>query len=155
MSLLVAVTDSICYRLLLAGHLTRGAVVRGKLHHDSSHILGPALVKAHKIESKIAKYPRIVVDDSARPLLAQLFADEGRLIRADSDGLYVLDCLSHFDRPERELEEARERIRIWAQRRAEQYAGDERRYPKYEWLLNFLKVDRRRPSVETGHGQGT
>lgn len=48
--------------LAINGFLTRGGVAIGKLIHNSEIIFGPALVKAYNIESKISKYPRIIVD---------------------------------------------------------------------------------------------
>ncbi|WP_295201958.1 hypothetical protein [uncultured Chryseobacterium sp.] len=44
------------------GYLTRGGVSIGKLIHNENVIFGPALVKAYNLESKISKYPRIIID---------------------------------------------------------------------------------------------
>ena len=44
------------------GYLTRGGVAIGKLIHNENVIFGPALVKAYNLESKISKFPRIIID---------------------------------------------------------------------------------------------
>ncbi|MFZ2982340.1 MAG: hypothetical protein WA085_15000 [Sphingobium sp.] len=44
------------------GFLLRGAVTVGDLYHNSRHIVGPAMVKAYEMESKVACHPRVIVD---------------------------------------------------------------------------------------------
>ena len=44
------------------GFLLRGAVTVGDLHHNSRHIVGPAMVKAYEMESKVACHPRVIID---------------------------------------------------------------------------------------------
>src|SRR5712672_2824370 len=48
-------------RLLSSGLLTRGAVAKGKLHHDNPVMFGPAFLEAYHIETTIAKYPQVVL----------------------------------------------------------------------------------------------
>ncbi|WP_209235853.1 hypothetical protein [Xanthomonas arboricola] len=63
-----AVFDLIITILLLQvelasqGFLVRGAVTVGPLFHDKSLVFGPALVEAYRLESSVAKHPRIIVD---------------------------------------------------------------------------------------------
>lgn len=51
-------------RLLENGFLCRGALVKNKNYIHNDVIISEALVDAHKIESSVAKYPRIIVDMS-------------------------------------------------------------------------------------------
>ena len=44
------------------GFLLRGAVTVGDLHHNSRHIVGPAMVNAYEMESKVACHPRVIID---------------------------------------------------------------------------------------------
>lgn len=93
------------------GFLTRGGVAIGKLIHTNEVIFGPALVRAHKIESKIAKFPRIIVDKNAINEGLKYHSenhskeDEEEIIMdivtEDEDGNYYIDyiekALSEFD----------------------------------------------------------
>ena len=44
------------------GFWLRGGITIGSILHDDEVVFGPALNRAHYLESQIAKYPRIVVD---------------------------------------------------------------------------------------------
>lgn len=44
------------------GFLLRGAVTIGELHHTGRHVVGPAMVRAYEMESKEARYPRVIID---------------------------------------------------------------------------------------------
>ena len=48
-------------RLLSTGLLMRGAIAKGKLHHDQFVMFGPAFLVAYNTKSHIAKYPRVVL----------------------------------------------------------------------------------------------
>lgn len=52
------------------GFFLRGAITIGQLYHDREVVFGPGLVRAYDLESKAAKFPRIVVD----PLVDELSA---------------------------------------------------------------------------------
>jgi hypothetical protein len=45
-----------------AGFWLRGGITIGPLVHNEVFVFGPALNRAHELESKIAKYPRILID---------------------------------------------------------------------------------------------
>lgn len=68
--------------------LLRGGISRGKLVHTSKLLFGPAMNRAHELESRIAKVPRVILD----PNLSQLpdLVLDGRLAN-DSDGLLYVD----------------------------------------------------------------
>lgn len=51
--------------LASAGFMIRGAVTVGDLYHDEQLIVGPAIVRAYELESKSAKYPRVIIDPEA------------------------------------------------------------------------------------------
>jgi len=46
------------------GIVMRGGISFGQLYHDSKYLFGPAFIEAYDLESKIAKFPRIICNDS-------------------------------------------------------------------------------------------
>lgn len=52
--------------------LVRGGIARGQLIHDRTMVVGPAMVRAYQLESKEAKYPRIIIE---KDLKEQIEAD--------------------------------------------------------------------------------
>ena len=46
--------------------MMRGGITIGKLYIDSDFVWGPALVRAHYLESSVANYPRVVIDSVVR-----------------------------------------------------------------------------------------
>lgn len=45
-----------------AGFWLRGGITIGPLIHNEAFVFGPALNRAHELESRLAKYPRILID---------------------------------------------------------------------------------------------
>jgi hypothetical protein len=86
------------------GYLVRGAITYGDLYHTQKHVVGPALVRAYEMESKDAKYPRVIVDPSVLEL-ARKYRQENHApeeeeayilnhLERDSDGWLWIDYLS-------------------------------------------------------------
>jgi hypothetical protein len=90
--------------LVERGFLLRGGLTVGDLMHTKKHVVGPAMVAAYDLESKIAKYPRVVVDtkllDVARAarLEHHTATEEEGYVRSfltkDADGRYYFDYIS-------------------------------------------------------------
>ena len=81
---------------LLDGTLIRGAIAVGNFYIDDMMIYGEALVRAHELESKIAIYPRIVIDrkiveTSLKPATNML---SGRLSIQDFDGEWIANFVA-------------------------------------------------------------
>ncbi len=91
------------------GFCFRGAITVGKMYFpkkEENVLIGPGLVEAYKLESEIAIYPRIVVDEKlveyiknknikGSPFLEK--QNDGFLIngiKKDKDGIYFLDLLN-------------------------------------------------------------
>jgi len=84
----------------------RGAVTLGEMYWPSkgkSISLGPALIEAYDLETKVAIYPRILISQKLYKYIidydlhAVPFAQSGQLIdfiRRDFDGIYFLDLLN-------------------------------------------------------------
>ena len=52
----------LCVKMIDKGIVFRGGITYGDVFHDKEHIFGPAMIKAHYLESKIAESPRIILD---------------------------------------------------------------------------------------------
>jgi hypothetical protein len=76
-------------RAIEFGCLIRGGVTIGRLHHRDGVVVGPGLVAAYKIESTLARHPRIVLDNqviqSMRDPRCHLY------LTLHDDGYYSLD----------------------------------------------------------------
>jgi hypothetical protein len=102
--LFISVTQLVM-ALLDLGVLVRGGVAIGPLYHDASIVFGPALVEAYHLESRCAKFPRILVSESLFTASQEgivFFPEQGtqaayrpcEFLRRDSDRLYHVDCLT-------------------------------------------------------------
>lgn len=86
------------------GYLVRGAITFGKLLHSEKYLVGPAMVKAYEMESKLARFPRVLVDPRILSIAGSYHAanhtpkEEKKyvksLISRDVDGLYYIDYVS-------------------------------------------------------------
>jgi len=129
----------------------RGGITYGKIFEDSNIMYGPAMTKAYLLESQIAHYPRIIIDDEAKTMLRrymnnssnkQRLSDWDRLIFDDySDGLCTLNFLMKKDK------NAAERLRILNNNL--QYSmnhpnKDKKIRAKNQWMINYFnsQVDR-------------
>jgi hypothetical protein len=61
--------------------LTRGGLTLGELIHEESGVLiGPAMVKAYELESKLAEFPRILIDQETADFISGL-RHNGEIVR--------------------------------------------------------------------------
>jgi hypothetical protein len=73
--------------LLSQGFFIRGALVKDKLYHDDKIVLGKALVRAYDLESKTARYPRVMVTREVVDDLREVRdSDVSVLLRRADDG---------------------------------------------------------------------
>ena len=92
----------ICFALFKHGSLTRGAVSRGPLYHDSTSAFGTSLINAYELEQKVSHSPRILLTDGVHLACNLEFVFPGaggqfmvrELCLRDADGLEYLDWLS-------------------------------------------------------------
>ncbi len=78
--------------LLVLGILARGGVSIGKLVHEDDILYGEGMIKAYKLESKAAIYPRILVDGSIIDLTSENYRSV--FFQQDTDGLWILNPFS-------------------------------------------------------------
>lgn len=86
------------------GYLVRGGVTAGKLYHTRKHVVGPAMIDAYRLESKVAQVPRVVIDKNlleiARKYRDEMHTEEdeagyaSHFMTPDRDGQYFFDYVS-------------------------------------------------------------
>lgn len=115
-NLFYIILDCIHIQMELAflGILVRGGISIGPLYHDGDIVYGPAMNEAYRLESQIAKHPRIIVSKetlveglkrtcSAHHTVEQEAEFIDGLIKDCDDGWFFLDMLSQsqeLDYPE-------------------------------------------------------
>ena len=133
---------------MLTGNFMRGKISIGQLYVDDTVVYGQALLDAHDGESKIANYPRIIVDKEilvrSEKNICDTFdpPDEEGILKRDIDGElylapfwgipkiakeqcnYIKQCLNFIDTAI--VDEYKE---IFAKKRKAVF-------PKYHWLAN-------------------
>jgi hypothetical protein len=77
--------------LTIRGFLVRGAVTFGELLHTRRYLVGPAMVRAYELESRIAKYPRVLLDPKLVVLARDAHASQHD---ADHEEQYVRHFLT-------------------------------------------------------------
>lgn len=91
-------------RLAELGFLVRGGMTVGPVYHSMNHVVGPAMNEAYRLESQIAKYPRVVIDPKVLRVARRARNDnhsgdeEEGYVRAfmtqDGDGQFFFDYVS-------------------------------------------------------------
>lgn len=86
------------------GYLLRGAVTVGDLYHSREHVVGPAMVRAYRMEKDEAIYPRVIIDPKIfreawrHPYETNSPEEEEESVRSyatkDEDGLYYYDYVA-------------------------------------------------------------
>ena len=135
--------------------LVRGGIARGSLIHDTTMLVGPAMVRAYELESKKAVYPRIILE---KGLKEQLEADvedyiknhlhlpevpeQNNLFKTDDDGWCYLNYINppscyNIELGQRDHLKALENL---AKKGLQ--STDDRIRTKYKWLQN--KVEKAR-----------
>ena len=91
----LAAVQSLGARFLAEGILTRGAVVLGKAYHNGRVLFGPGIIEAYELESRVAKYPRILVTDAVREAVWGYHEGlwKSRLLTRDADGCWYVNLL--------------------------------------------------------------
>ena len=136
------------------GFILRGGITLGPLiHEEGGALFGPAFVEAYALESKMANWPRILVEQSIVDLVIEV---ENNLLKSkpfsflftkveknkdmsvgsrDLSQLTLASAIRYFEKTylkNFEKTDHLEKLKALAQ----SYSCDEKVYPKYESLLN-------------------
>jgi hypothetical protein len=139
-------------KLLERGYFVRGAIVKGHLFHDDRQIFGEGLVRAYDFESKVARYPRVllpneVVEDTERYIrelkLTNVFDGQ---VRQSKDGPRFLHVLripygllggSEGDEKQQRKRERLVKIKDFIQRRLIESLDEPRHFEKVQWFARY------------------
>ena len=86
---MIALAASFQFRAMLSGWPVRGGITIGNLYIDDTFVWGEGLLRAYKLESKIAINPRIVID----PSIEEKYINGIKLWRKDA-GLPIVNYLA-------------------------------------------------------------
>jgi hypothetical protein len=112
------------------GWLCRGGITIGSFFIDNMMVWGGALDKVYKIESRIANYPRIVIDPAIL-LEVQSYKKTKGLIQKDSDDMYILNYMDMGPLTGKSASEGFEKMKSTAE-------VDEKIYKKLVWHKNYV-----------------
>ena len=134
--------------------LLRGGITVGLIHVEGQMAFGPGLIRAYKLESEFANYPRIVVGPEVFRALREgkaLIADhhdledevhyQKKLLRRGEDGFWFIDYLFGF---QEEMDDPGERVALAEQHRtliiksANAARADSRVLQKHLWLARYV-----------------
>jgi hypothetical protein len=156
---LLLTLDVLAWNLLQIGVLVRGGVTIGGMYHKPEMVFGVAVNEAYRLESTIAKFPRIVL--SARAFEAsneythtdEIWATyrQSRLLR-DRDGVWFLNHLndlSCFNRQEPVSPDALKHplcivgrnVRKIIQSKLDTTLDKPEIYAKIEWLARYWNTE--------------
>jgi hypothetical protein len=137
------------------GYFTRGALCRGRLYHNPNMVFGEALIKAYRLESEVARYPRImltkdVVNDAMSSNLKHYFIEQ---IKQADDGPYFLNIFRYLtiqlaiikarkeDTPESDKILLRfKTLREMIQRRFDESVDNPKHFEKVQWFANYWNI---------------
>lgn len=149
-------------RFISSGFLVRGGLAFGDCHLDDLGLFGPAADCAYHIESKLAKYPRLMLEDEVgqrlfkweqaqelHPMMADVFTEPPRLLQKDHDGKIFLNVFHHLEQSNSlhlgdtilTLETLRSEIISNLEMRLED-TTDERVLEKLHWMHKFTSSAR-------------
>lgn len=140
------------FNLSLEGLFVRGGISIGDFYINDDIVFGPALLDAHNTESKLACYPRIVLDDKTVEKLQKHInyydvAPQQNKILIDNDGRWFLNYLNTIFRyytecnNEYEFERIQLELLLRHKEKTEEmlsiHKENTRVWDKYVWIANY------------------
>lgn len=140
------------FNLALEGFFVRGGISVGEFYINEDIVFGSALLDAHHVESNLACYPRIVLDDKTISRLQRYInnydeAPQRNKILIDSDGQWFLNYLNvifkHYTECSNQYEFEQMQINLLLKHKVkleemlEQNKNNIRVWDKYVWVANY------------------
>lgn len=128
--------EEVVLRLLEIGVLCRGGIAKGKFFHSRATVFGPAMVTAYKLETTVARNPRIILDTSVLSAAERMSKlQRVPLICKDTDASYFNFLAFSIRKPDGHERLARAKEML-ARRFSE--AQEIRRLEKITWIPNYF-----------------
>lgn len=126
--------------LIQNGWLLRGGISVGKLYIDDVFTMGKGIIAAYDLESKIANYPRVIIDKN---IISSLNISEFKMpygieeIYTDFDGENYINYLSYFNKDS--LRKICEELRNYYLEMNNQ-ESNLKINQKYSWIINYIEI---------------
>ena len=140
------------FNLALEGLFVRGGISVGEFYINEDIVFGPALLDAHHVESDLACYPRIVLDDKTVNRLQRYInnydiAPQRNKILIDNDGQWFLNYLNtifkYYTECNNKYEFEKMQIELLFKHKVkieemlELHKKNTRVWDKYVWIANY------------------
>lgn len=137
--------------MVLKEYFVRGGISNGLYYGDSDFAYGPALIEAYNLESNIAIYPRIILNEAMVKLLVKQLKYYGKFTNApqyhhvlkDEDDkcflnyLVLLHEIYEEDRDFKSYIRNIQKHKQIVENKLVSFNGDDKLYPKYEWVAQY------------------
>jgi hypothetical protein len=134
---LTSITD-LALNLLSVGLLIRGAVAKGKLHHDKSVMFGPAFLQAYQMETRIANFPRVILSRDVYEDFRQAASGIGLLqILLSEDGPPHLHIFASLEGPSKIEDPLKLQCQRVLQNLVHESIFEPKHYEKIRWLAIY------------------
>lgn len=129
--------------------LMRGGITLGDLFLDDLLVWGPGLVRAYKLESNFAIYPRIVIDPIINSFITNELREEkiwDSLFLEDIDGWSYLNFLNYYNSQDAQGNDHREKLlkdsfdKLLSSIELSDKTYDEKAYQKVQWYKNYVNT---------------
>jgi len=147
-------TEKLIFEFLKHEFISRGSITYGDVYYETDRgiFFGPAINRAYELESKYAKYPRIIIDPEIADEIYLFNAENyladsvqkclnGEIIKKDDDDIYFLNYLNSFKlgRVNFDYDSIFEFINkeLYKERETPELTKSIRN--KYNWLNKYLK----------------
>jgi hypothetical protein len=130
------------------GYFVRGAIAVDDLYMDDVIIYGNGVTEAYEAESKQAKYPRIILTESAEAMFMKIdksFTDQecenylNPYLNRDSDGQLFLNYLESIKSGENDVQfvDELEKHKQMVEKKLSEYQNKSHILEKYIWAANY------------------
>ncbi len=131
--------------LIQEGVIVRGGITVGEIFVEDKMIFGPALNRAYHLESKVAVYPRVLIDGAVHQRLHDnVVLGDMKYIWRDDDGQFFVDYLVgnigqlwEFGMDPDLVRESLVVHRELIMRNRKKHKEDSRNLAKYNWLATY------------------